>query len=192
MTTTTERKGGLGANAPERDGRAQDCYHVAQTALFVGRRWKDGDWWSAAARHAVRLHTIAGALHRMSEAECNLDMTCPECRGEGYPMRPGGERGRGACRKCAGDGRTTGKRKARLRADAEEIAAHYGMRCYFQTDPRGCPLYLVPGEIVPEDWPTLKPYAYSGELPNHDRPRLQARWIDANYTKGHAVARLGR
>lgn len=51
-----------------------------------------------------------------------------------------------------------------LLADAQEIAAHYGLRAYHQGDPRGCSLYLCePGDAAND-----------------------------NYNRGHAIFRLGR
>jgi hypothetical protein len=125
-------------------------------------------------------------LHRISENECNADLGCPACKGEGRVLHE--ESPARECRKCQGDGRTTGPRKARLRADAEEIAAHYGLRCYFQTDPRGCPLYLIDPASIPSDLTRYQGESYYGlgDGPARDR------WIDSNYTQGHAVTRLGR
>lgn len=68
------------------------------------------------------------------------------------------------------------RRCASLEDDALEIAEHYGLTCYFQGNPRGCSLYLIDPAIVP---------IISDE-------RACKAWIDANYTRGHAVVRLGR
>ena len=203
MTTATRNRSGLDAPAPERYGIARDCYEVACTALLL-RRKAQGEGFedtNAPARHAVTLHRISGQLHRISERECNEDLTCEACRGSGDD---GNHHTRGSvkpCRRCKGDGRTTGPRKARLRAQVEEIATHYGLRAYFQTDPRGCAVYLVPAEIIPTGARDLMRYDYGQpeQMTDGYTPplvgtlaELQARWVDSNYTRGHAVVRLGR
>lgn len=184
MTTTTKpRNGGLDWNVP-RDGRASDAYEVACTAIVLHRAGtkKRGPFLEgityAVPRHATRLHVISGLLHKLAERACNEDLTCRECQGEGTEPMPSadhrlpraGESRRemvvdqGDCRACAGTGLSTGRKLESLRADAREIASHYGLSCYFQGDPRGCSLYI-------------------GEAKD---------MTDSTYNRGHAVTRLGR
>lgn len=187
---------GLSANAPRREGRAQDCYDVAVTALYlrnaVGPEFvaKHEGREYAPARHAVELVRISGELNRLGVRQCNEDVTCPKCGGAGLYGKD--------CRRCAGSGLTIGPRRAKLEGYAVEIATHYGLRCYFQTDPRGCALYLIDPASVPQSWAAipgdpLERYVYGDEAKNPPTlAKLQERWIDANYTQGHAVTRLGR
>lgn len=183
-------KSGLDLDVP-RSGRAADAYEVACTAVMLRDRAPerldaDGptktDPPLMSARHATALHVISGRLHRLAERQCNEDLTCAKCRGEGGSNMS-------TCRACAGSGLTIGRTLARLERQATEIAAHYGCRAYFQGDPRGCALYLVPGEIVPNAGGELDRYAYGKPTPF---AMLQERWIEAHYTRGHAVSRLGR
>lgn len=169
MTTQTLRRGGLDWNVPN-DGKAADAYAVACTAVMLDMHRPKGQGNPLSpARHATRLHVISGLLHRLSERQCNEDLCCRECQGSGFvTVADGGPRQNGAstarqCTVCAGAGLTIGRRLKSLEADAQEIAQHYGLTCYFQGDPRGCSLYL------------LEP----GTNPNA-------------YTRGHAVVRLGR
>lgn len=178
---------GLEARIPEK-GRAADCYAVARTAQLlmehaIAQTPKHEGRDYAPSRHACELHRISGALGGIAVRECNEDLTCERCGGAG--QLPEGEDPYGkTCPQCAGDGRSLGKRKAKLRAAAEQIAEHYGFRCYFQTDPRGCALYLIdPADAPAEARPMVG---------NAARERATADWIDANYSRGHAVVRLGR
>lgn len=193
------------ANLLERDvpqtGILADAYHVATTAMLLRAARPDGPTWEA-ARHAVTLHRISGWLHRLAERQCNEDLTCRECDGSGYPLTTAyGKPARdanSACRACAGRGVSTGRREARLEAEAQAIAEHYGMVCYFQGDPRGCSLYLIDPETVPQSWAgvpgePLERYVYDREATNPPPlATLQARWIAANYNRGHAIVRVGR
>ena len=177
---------GLDASMPAR-GALRACYDVAVTALMLSRResLSDGAGSCSPARHAAELHRVSGALHRIAESECNYNFACGHCRGDG-------------CSACAETGSTLGRKMLRLRAGAEAIAKHYGLLPYFQTDPRGCSLYLIPSDIVPQSWADvpgdpLERYVYPNEAkspPTLDT--LRRRWIEANHTRGHAVARVGR
>lgn len=204
MTALRAQQGrsGLDLDAP-RTGRGADAYEVACTADFLQRRQdvepsraiaaSDGAY--APARHATALHLISGRLHRLAERQCNEDLTCKACGGEGYRRNGDGPRYviGNECRACAGEGLTTGRTLARLERQAREIAEHYGCRAYFQRDPRGCSLYLVPQEIIPATEAEMGRYRYACD---QGRPatlaELQARWVDSCYTRGHAVGRLGR
>jgi len=197
-TTIRKSKSGLEARIPD-TGPARDAYDVACTAQFLGRRpivtslpggEEHRDYGRhltlGPARHAVTLHRISGQLHRIAEHECNGDpgYDCPKCHGNGW-----------GCQACEGTG--DAPRMRRLRAQAREIAAHYGLRAYFQGDPRGCSLYLIDEGDIPAV-ERLGEYVYSGDGDNPDpttlemREKLRARWIESNYTRGHAVTRLGR
>jgi len=165
-----------------------DAYEVACTASFLRDRLRvSGEHYPMqAARHAVTLHRISGRLHRIAEHECNGDpgYDCPKCNGNGWD-----------CKSCGGTGDAPRTRK--LRADAELVAGYYRCRAYFQGDPRGCSIYLVPEEAIPAV-ERLGQYVYDCDGPNPDpttpemREKLRARWIDANYTQGRAIVRLGR
>jgi hypothetical protein len=116
------------------------------------------------ANDAADLAALARKLHRISERKC-----------------------------CEDVGESLDAREARAEAKAREIAARYNLRTYFQGDPRGCPLYLIPEEVVPVA-ERLGEYAYDCDGPTPDptntemRKKLQARWIDSNYnSKGIAV-----
>lgn len=202
MTTTTKaRKGGLDWTVPD-SGRAADACQVALTTAFLihaGRKPMHHPGaavpipartsYNESARHAARLHVISGLLHRLDERACNEDLTCPKCGGEGHAAtyRPDihGPNDSRVCRACAGRGRTTGRREASLEADAREIASHYGLTCYFQGDPRGCSLYLIDPNMIPADL-KVRPEARQRDMDDARRD-----WIDSNYTRGHAVSRLG-
>jgi len=175
------RKSGLELDAP-RNGRAADAYEVACTALWLA----DRDWSESQpkaqrfsyARHATVLHMISGRLHRIAERNCNFSYACPDCGGEG---KAGGQFKGDDCRACAGRGSTTGRTEDRLEQQARDIAEHYRCRAYFQGDPRGCSLYLIPEEMIPgEKAATTGGYVDARE------------WISANYNRGHAVVRLGK
>jgi hypothetical protein len=170
MNENKGRKGGLGFD-PSNVGAQADAYNVAWTALKldskrgpdIRRAFPQGEGPYTSARLAVALHVISGLLHRQAERLCNEDLTCPKCAGQGEyaPGQSGAPMQ--ACPRCAGRGNTLGRREASLLADAQEIAGHYGLRAYHQTDPRGCALYLLD--------------------PGTD---------DNDYNRGHAVCRLGR
>lgn len=193
MTTTTKpRHGGLDWNVP-RDGRASDAYEVACTTLvLVNASIASGASAPgyAPARHATRLHVISGLLHKLAERACNEDLTCPDCRGDGV-LDVLNEDETSDCRACAGTGLATGRKLESLRADAREIASHYGLSCYFQTDPRGCSLYIIDPGVVPAN---IRAYSLF-QAPVYAKftdEELRREWIGANYNRGHAVTRLGR
>jgi hypothetical protein len=132
------RKNGLDFD-PSNVGAQADAYNVAWTALklYDGDGSEGGPLY-APARHAVAFHVISGKLHRLDERRCSEPM----------------------------DEAAAERRDASLMADAQEIAAHYGLTAYHQGDCRGCALYLVePADL-------------------NSRAR--------SYTDGHAVCRLGR
>lgn len=190
MTTTTKTRSALDAEVP-RSGRAADAYEVASTAATLRAivehnaalpAASDGRY--ATARHAVTLHRISGRLHRIAERECNgvPGYDCPKCKGDGW-----------GCEKCGGTGDAPAT--LRLRRQAREIAEHYGCRAYFQGDPRGCALYLVPESLLPATLADVPDYL-KGYASDADKPptleQYRERWIGANYNRGHAVTRLGR
>jgi hypothetical protein len=178
---------GLEIPAPE-VGAGADAYQVACTALKLRSMLSGpGDEKSAhrasmplcePARHAVTLHRISGQLHRLDERRCNEDLTCKACGGDGVEtLEPGHlDRPGDTCTKCAGEGSTIGRRVERLRKQVRDIADHYGLVAYFQTDPRGCSLHLFESRVY-ETWTA---------------EHLREQWIDCNYNRGHAVVRLGR
>jgi len=67
--------------------------------------------------HLEELKKISGKLHRLGENSCNYGLT---------PRRE--------------------KVEERLEKRAGEIAGELGFRFYYQRDPRGCPVYLVPAD----------------------------------------------
>jgi hypothetical protein len=120
------RKNGLDFD-PSNVGAQADAYNVAWTALLldskrgpdIRRTFPQGEGPYTSARLAVALHVISGKLHRLDERRCSVPM----------------------------DEAAAERRDASLMADAQEIAAHYGMVAYHQGDCRGCALYLTePGE----------------------------------------------
>lgn len=88
------------------------------------------------ASHATAMHVLSARLHRLDERR--LSEQVDEARAE--------------------------RAEARILAAAQEIADHYGMVAYHQSDCRGCSLYLC----EPVDA------------------------VNGRYTNGHAIARLGR
>lgn len=184
----------IGPRIPQ-SGRAADAYRVAVTAGVLHHREDDQDFYPS-AHQATLLHLISGQLHRIAERECNEDLTCKRCGGDGFTTRSTSDsrvQDHADCPRCAGTGSRLGKREARLRAQAQEIAGHYGLRCYFQTDPRGCSLYLIDPADLPQSWDGQRAYVYRDEANNlPPLAVLQSRWIEANYTRGHAVGRIGR
>jgi hypothetical protein len=139
------RKNGLDFD-PSNVGAQADAYNVADTAALLMARIlahrfdkAPAGWYPrSASRHAVAFHVISGKLHRLDERRCSEPM----------------------------DEAAAERRDASLMADAQEIAAHYGLTAYHQGDCRGCALYLVePADL-------------------NSRAR--------SYTDGHAVCRLGR
>jgi len=181
-------------------GRAADAYEVACTAAMLhwlgwaddGPKPKPQAFESA--RHATLLHIISGRLHRIAERLCNEDLTCRACDGAGKTSdaaSPDVEYHpavtRKSCRACAGRGNTLGRSETRLEASAKAIADHYALRVYFQSDSRGCSLYLIDPDIVPKS--LLAEYG----APTGDAMYRNAEdWVRSNYTRGHAVTRLGR
>jgi hypothetical protein len=162
---------------PPRSGRGADAYAVAQTAVMLRTRavadpgTKETPWPGlCAARHATALHMLSGRIHRIHERQCNEDLHCGHCSGEGYlqegnavvPLpqhRP--------CYHCAGTGSTVGRTLARLERQALDIAEHY--RCRLHVADGGLAgLYLIPCEAQ------------------------DAAKDESNPNIGHAVARMGR
>ena len=170
-----------------------DREYLARTAAFLAVR-NPGRGMSASS-DAVTLHRLAGTLHRIAERQCNEDLACSRCAGNGYQLAGGIGPAKRVCPYCAGTGSTLGKRERSAEARIRAIAAAYNCRAYFQGDPRGCPVTLVPEETVPSKNADLIDYVYDSEksspiLPTLDM--LQERWIDSHYTRGHAVPNLGR
>lgn len=165
-----------------------DREYLASTAVFLARRSAN----TFAAQDAQDLHRLSGTLHRIAERQCNEDLACPKCDGDGR-MDPKYAPTRRDCKACAGTGSIVGKREAKAETRVREIAAAYNCRAYFQGDPRGCAVTLVPEEIIPTDVAGLAQYVYDcDKLKPATLADLQARWIDSNYTRGFAVPRLGR
>lgn len=157
---------------PSNVGIQADALAVAVTTLVLSRANGSDPSHYGPSRHAVALHVISGKLHRIAERQCNEDLTCPKCGGAGQAPDPEtyertGDPYGNTCRACAGRGNTLGRRETALEKAAAAIATHYGLRAYFQGDPRGCSLYLLGNEVKP------------GEEAS-------------NYNRGHAVVRLGR
>lgn len=83
----------------------------------------------------------SATLHTWAEHECNGTIQRDEATG-----------------KCAWhssyDGKrigTTSDRETGARKRVEEVCKRYGLTAYFQTDPRGCALYLLrPGDVPPD------------------------------------------
>lgn len=68
------------------------------------------------------LRKISRSLHRLSECSCNYGLTDRQ-----------------------------EKRKERLEKKAVELGKELGFKVYFQGDPRGCALYLVPPELADKE-----------------------------------------
>lgn len=195
----------------------QDAREVAQTTALLTRRAESIEASTAGptfrgrpVEDALTLHRIAGSLHRYSERECNEDLHCRRCGGEGkVPAGTMVSRSdvhwsnkvglpQDTCRQCEGTGTTIGKRVRNLEAKAQAIATAYGFRLYVQGDPRGCPLYLIPEDVVPVA-ERLGEYVYTNDGPDildptlsSTRATLQRRWINANYSgRGVPVVWLG-
>lgn len=140
-----------------------------------------------AADDAAELHAIARRLHRYDERNCCEDLTCRACGGDGFTTRSTSDsrvQEHDDCRKCAGKGHTLGRREARAEARAREIAGAYKMRAYFQGDPRGCPLYLIPEEAVPVEMDAFPDYLKGYASDKAHPPTLadlQGRWLSSNY-----------
>jgi hypothetical protein len=130
----------------------KDAEHIAQTAALLAARSARARVPGAsgsptlAAEDAVELHRIATKLHRYDERNCCEDLGCRECQGNGYTSDAASPEVVRPCRKCAGKGHTLGRREARAKARAREIAKPYGLRVYFQGDCRGAPVYLIPND----------------------------------------------
>ena len=126
---------------------------LARVAAMLARRTQDTN----AARDAERLCSISRSLSRISERGCNEDRHCRRCEGSGTgsrATRPSmsdvAVTTYGPCPACSGTGSLDGKRERRLEAEARGIAKRYGCRVYFQGDPRGAAVYLIPEEAGPE------------------------------------------
>lgn len=99
------------------------------------------------AGQVATLQKSARALHRMAERACCEDLGCRKCGGTGASdaeFNVGQE-----CRSCAGTGLNTGRSRDRILSRVRSIADGYRLRVYHQSDPRGCPLYLIPQESGP-------------------------------------------
>ncbi len=110
---------------------------LARVAAMLARRSSD----RSVTQDAISLCVLSRSLSRIAERGCNEDRACPKCDGSGEVVIPDGW---ASCLSCAGTGSMDGKRERRLEDKARTIAALYGLRCYFQGDPRGAALYLIP------------------------------------------------
>ena len=130
------RMNGLEIDAP-REGIGRDCFEVASTVALLMARVHAHLAVKADADGQFTSARHACTLHKISGQLHRLnERSC-----NGYPNE---------------------KAEARLWEQAQEIAAHYGLRAYHQTDPRGCALYLCePGQTD-------------------------------DYSRGYAVVRIGR
>ena len=112
----------------------QDAHYLAQTVSRLERsRVADRD----PVADALKLHSIAGSLHRYAERACSVEMSEAETQ-------------------------RIERRVLNLEAKAREIATAYGFRAYFQGDCRGCPLYLIPNDSIPAFPPYFGPKGGEG------------------------------
>lgn len=162
-------------------------------AGLFAQRGSEHDW----AADSATIHRLARGASSRAERECNEDLGCRKCDGSGelsvdrladaheLLTRGIGHRAIAVCQcrtarayraakagsvcpKCDGTGSQLGKRDRRAAERAREIAKRYGMRLYEQSDPRGCPYYLIPDEKLPE-WPETEKWSSVNA------------WIDSNY-----------
>ena len=89
----------------------------------------------SAAHAAVELRRIAGRLSAIAVRECN------------------GYQGWNHLQDVKAQQRDE-RAETRLRIHAQAIAAEFGLEVYFQTDPRGCPMYLGVG-MTSSNYPTV-------------------------------------
>lgn len=160
---------------------------------MFAQRGSEHDW----VADSATIHRLARGASSRAERECNEDLGCRKCDGAGQvhmvPREPSG----GCpdivetCKVCDGTGSQLGKRDRNAAKRAAEIAKRYGFRLYEQSDPRGCPYYLIPEEAVPTDFSELDRYTYDSERAAQNFPaisKMQGRWIDSNYSSvGTAV-----
>lgn len=105
------------------------------------------DRWSIARTDAKALRRASMTLHRWAEAECgdgndwaSWAIERDENTGKAYRVIYPHN---GDTRRIRIPDRQTGARKR-----ASSILARYGFAPYFQTDPRGCALYIIrPGDV---------------------------------------------
>jgi len=79
-------------------------------------------------RRLGELRKISRSLHRLSENDCNYGLTDRQ-----------------------------EKREQKLEKRAAELAVELGFQAYFQGDPRGCALYLVPANLSREEMESTYP-----------------------------------
>lgn len=94
-------------------------------------------------RVVASIQKAARVIHKIDERTCCEDLTCPRCQGDGIKRGADGM-ALGNCSGCAGAGRTTGKREARIMSGVRAQVEPFGLRVYEQGDCRGWPLYLIP------------------------------------------------
>ena len=125
---------------------------LARVAVLLARRAENNASLSVGgypAPHAQELCMVSRSLSRIAERGCNEERGCKVCKGAGQVTCRTGAHGALTvldCQACAGTGSVDGKRERRLEAKAQAIAVLYGLRCYFQGDPRGAALYLIPAD----------------------------------------------
>lgn len=110
------------------------AFAVALLATYLGQ-FGDRGFSRNHAHAAVELRRIAGRLSAIAVRECNGYRTWDHKHDEKAEQR---------------DERA----ETRLRIHAQTIAAEFGLEVYFQTDPRGCPMYLGVG-MTPSNYPSV-------------------------------------
>lgn len=116
---------------------------LARLTQFLSRRRPE----MGVTDDAVTLCSLSRSLSRIAERGCNEDRHCRECDGNGSIWAP--ETLAKTCGACAGTGSMDGKRERRIEDRVRGIASQYGCRVYFQGDPRGAAVYLIPEESGP-------------------------------------------
>ncbi len=122
---------------------------LARVAVLLARRYENAKGGASPVIDSIALCSLSRALSRIAERGCNEDRGCKVCKGDGQVTCRAGAHGALAvldCQACAGTGSMDGKRERKLEARAQAIACLYGLRCYFQGDPRGAALYLIPAD----------------------------------------------
>lgn len=94
------------------------------------------------ASHLPELLKIERTLHRWSEDECNGHRT-RDTDGQTYKHYGTGTSGPFLTVKCR-DLETAALKRLK------QLSEGRGFQFYYQSDPRGCALYLVPNDVVPE------------------------------------------